>query len=76
MHNSFQLHAYNENLISVHIYTESTHSVAAWYIDVLYETKVFTEMLDVWRIKIEKIEYFYTSINIKGVLIKVHERKK
>ena len=57
-------------------YTESNHSVAAWYIDVLYETKVFTEMLDVWRIKIEKIEYFYTSINIKGVLIKVHERKK
>lgn len=31
-------------------------------------------MLDVWRIKIEKVEYFYTSI--KGVLIKVHERKK
>ena len=33
-------------------------------------------MLDVWRIKNEKVEYFYTSINIKGVLIKVHERNR
>lgn len=33
-------------------------------------------MLDVWRIKIEKAEYFYTSIKYKGILIKVHERNK
>lgn len=41
-----------------------------------YKTKVFTGIQDVWRMKIEKAEYFYTSKNLQCVSEMIKETEQ